>query len=127
MRKVESWQVIAVSDEFLKVLEDIPEAVTQKGIYYGGKHIEGARCVLKAHSMQEIEQNLPAIVEQLTDAEHTHLKIVHRSGHCPICKLKDGEDPNVPSTDCPHISKGECYVVCRSWTVDTKKLQEVAA
>jgi len=126
MRQVEVWQAVAVSDEFLKVLEDIPEVATQKGVYLGGKYIEGARCVMTARSMQEIEQNLPVIVEKLTDAKHTHLKIVHKLGHCFDCELKDGEDPNIPSTDCPHILKGECYIICQSWIIDTKTLQKVA-
>lgn len=125
-RKVESWQVVTVSDEFLKICEDIPEASTCRYVEVAGKRIEGARCILTANSMQEIERNLPAIVAELADAEHTHLKIVQKSGDCFDCGLKDGEDPNIPKTDCPHLAKGEVPVICRSWTVDTKKLQEVA-
>ncbi len=125
-RKVESFQVMAVSDEFLKILEDVPEAASCSSVEVAGKYIAGPKCIMVASSMQQIEQNLPAMVAQLADAEHTHLHIVHKSGDCWRCELKDGENPNVPKTDCPHILKGEVAAICRSWTIDTKTLQKVA-
>ena len=122
-QKVESWQVMAMSDEFYRLCQDMPECATASSVSMGGRKIEGAKCILKASSMEEIKQNLPALIKQLTDAEHTHLHVVHKSGWCYTCK--EGKDVNVASNDCPHIVDGLLHepALCKSWTIDTKKLQ----
>lgn len=83
--EVHRFDVIAVSDEFLKLIKDLPELSTAAFVGIGGKRIEGPKQILVASSMEEVERNLPAIVAQLTDPLHQHIRVIHRSGSCRPC------------------------------------------
>lgn len=82
---VEWFEVIAVSEDFLDVIKDFPEASTASSITIDEKTIEGAKTVLLADSIEQIEQNMPSIVANLADREHTHLRIIQRSTNCSLC------------------------------------------
>ena len=66
-RLVERYEVVCVSDEFLEIIKNCPEASTAASVQIKGRRIEGAKTVLIASSMEEIQTNLPAIVAELAD------------------------------------------------------------
>jgi len=109
------------SKKFIELLKELPEAIYGKNDPMGGP-----KEIISFRSMQEIEQNIFAVAERLTDDAHPYLKIIHKEGECWECKLKKGEDPNTPYADCPHIQKGITHfpAICRSWTIDIRELQK---
>lgn len=96
------YEVVAVSKEFLKILEDMPEASTASWVCVGNRTIEGPKRVLLANSMKQIEQQLPAIIAKLTDKKDTHLRVIKKSTNCYECMEEREREPKKEIFSCTH-------------------------
>jgi len=121
-QKVRRYEVIAISDEFLKVLDSMPEASTASRVKFGDKWIDGPKVILIVSSKKEVIDNLPDIVAKLADPEHHHLRIIKKTGECYFC-VREGlsKNPEIPIADCPHIDKMGVAILNESWTIDVKE------
>ena len=99
------YEIVAVSNEFMELLRDIPEASTASSVRIGEKLIEGPKQILVADSIEEIETNLPRIISQLADPEHTHVRIIEKQTHCPECVENRRKNPEKRIAPCSHNSQ----------------------
>ena len=82
---VNRFDVVVVSEEFLALIRELPELSTAPYVEVSGKRIEGPKEVLVATTMEEVERSLPSILRQLSDRQHQHVRVIHRSGLCCEC------------------------------------------
>ena len=114
--KINRFEVIAVSHEFLEIIQELPELSTASEIQIGEKKIKGPEIILVASSMEEIYKKLPDIVNDIATIKNHHLRVIHRQGTCHRCKPKQN---GKSVTECPHLK--EIATINRSFGLDVQK------
>jgi hypothetical protein len=112
------YEVVTVSNEFLELLEDIPEAITHSGVYIGDKYIEGPKTIFIAESMEEIEENLPTVISELVDPKNMNVQIVKGTTNCTGCIKEKNKNPAKPIVPCSH---GDIPIIYSRYEVDINK------
>jgi len=114
------YEVVVISDEFLEILKDIPEAATSKQVTIGGKVIEGSKEVYLAMSLEEAGNNLSAIIANLAGGpEGKNIRIIERSTNCSTCAEEKKKNPE-KAIRCTHGR----MTVSRAWNVNIQKFLE---
>jgi hypothetical protein len=112
-----SWfEVMAFSDEFKTILQDMPEASTAKSVQFGDKTIEGPKEVFLAETMEEVKNELPNIVASL-NADCQNIRIIQRLTNCQFCAKNKLKKPG-KVIRCSHGKP----LVNRAYDVDLQKL-----
>ena len=100
--KIERFELIIISNKFLEIIREVPEASTAKEVVIGTRKIKGPEVIFVASSMEEIIVNLPDIISSTATTENHHLRVIHRQGSCHRCEArKDGK----PVIECPHLKE----------------------
>lgn len=113
------YEVMAISEEFMKILEDIPEASMSERVTIGDKVIEGPKEVYLASSLEEVKNNLPGIIANLTGSDGQHIRIIERSVSCSVCAEEKKKNPE-KSIRCTH----GLMTVNQAWNVNIQKFLE---
>ncbi|MDD5040111.1 MAG: hypothetical protein PHY34_03090 [Patescibacteria group bacterium] len=98
---VEQYEVVLVSDEFLEVLEDFPEACLAKSVTIGDRKIEGPMERFYAPDQTAAIAVATEQVKQLPDPKKYTVIITQRKGECWQCPGKENDVVH----NCPHLDR----------------------
>jgi hypothetical protein len=115
------FEVVAVSDEFLKIVQNFPEASSAEYVQFCGKTIDGPKEVFLAATMDEVKDGLPKIIADL-DPAFANVRIICRSVVCPACASEKQKNPD-KVIRCEH----GCPRVNSAWDVNIQKFLESQA
>jgi hypothetical protein len=101
MPKAIRFEIVAVSKEFLEILEDMPEASMASSVTIGNRKIEGPKERLEANSAEEALNVAIEQAKKLKSPEEFTIIITERQAMCYTCP---GEDQDVV-VNCPHFSR----------------------
>lgn len=126
MHTVESWEVLAVTPEFLEAIKHTPEALFAESITIKDRTIPGSKRILTASSQEEVGVLLPGLLQQSILQERPKLVLVRRKGKCKHCVPDPDADPDAPILNCPHLQQRSIIASNKVWGINVEALLKAA-
>lgn len=124
MKTIESWEVLAVSQEFLDAIQATPEALFGDSITTEGRTIQGSQKILVAPSSEMAGVQLLEILNQVLSPDRPILLLVRRRRICNLCP---NEDESQEPTACPHGTTGRTTATVNTvFKISEEKLRQMA-
>ena len=108
------YEVVVISADFMKILKDWPEAYFCKSVSIGGKIIKKPKEIFLAGSMEEVKNNLPAVIAGLVGSfDEKNIRVIERSTNCSACAAEKKKNPK-KLIHCTH----EPSTINRVWSMN---------
>jgi len=78
-------EVIVVSDEYFKILNDIPEAAEFSSAVIDGKTLEGMKVIFEAETLPEVTARLPELIRAHYTGDNHLLVVIKEANVCFDC------------------------------------------